>query len=107
MKESKNTEELQGFQLIKGKGPINANVATLRMLARAYNTPCPIDVIEKVIESSVERMGAVPINGMGQLAESLGLQSQIGEVDIEKLKRLEFPVLLNNGKYFFADIRYN
>ena len=33
LEESKNTEELQGFQLIKGKGPINANVATLRMLA--------------------------------------------------------------------------
>ena len=65
LREATKQSELQGFKPIRGKGPVKANLATLRMLARAYNTPCPVDVVEKVLEGAVERAGSVPIQAMG------------------------------------------
>ena len=77
IREARSNSDLQGFRLIKGYGPVAANLATLRMLARAYNTPCPIDVLEKALEGAAERAGSIPIHGMGQLAEAMGLQTQV------------------------------
>ena len=100
VREENSINELTGFKLIKGKGLVGANLSTLRMAANFYNTPCPVDVIEKILESAEERAGSIPIQGMGQLAESMGLQTQIGDVPLKKLKELEFPVLFQEDKYF-------
>ncbi len=100
LREASSQSDLQGFQPVRGKGPVGANLATLRMVARAYGTPCPVDVLERILEGAAERAGAVPIQGMGQLAESMGLQTQIGAVKFEQLHRLELPVLVNRGEHF-------
>ncbi len=100
LREAQTNKDLQGFKLIKGKGPIKANIATLRMVARALDTPCPVDVIEKVIEASVERSGAVAIQQIGQLTEAMGLQTQVGDIKIEQITKLEMPVLINRGRYY-------
>ena len=94
LREAKSISDLQGFKPIKGKGPVAANLATLRMLAKAYETPCPVDVIEKVLEGNSKRTGQVPIHTIGQLAEAMGLQTQVGSVRFEQLHRLEFPVIV-------------
>lgn len=100
LREASSESDLQGFQPIRGKGLVGANLATLRMVARAYGTPCPVDVLERILEGAAERAGAVPIQGMGQLAESMGLQTQVGTVKFEQLHRLELPVLVSRGEYF-------
>ena len=97
LREATQKSDLQGFNVISGKGPVGTNIAILRMLARAYNTPCPIDVLERTIEAAVERTGKIPIQGIGQLAEAMGLQTQLGEVKFEQLYRLELPVVVNQG----------
>ena len=43
-------EDLEVFRLIKGKGPIYANLAALRMIARAYGTP-----VRRVLKNSREQ----------------------------------------------------
>ena len=100
LREASSQADLQGFKPIHGKGPVGANLATLRMLARAYDTPCPVDVIERVLEGSAERSGTVPIHTVGQLAESMGLQTQVGSVKFEQLHRLELPVLVGWQGHF-------
>ena len=100
LREASSQSDLQGFQPIRGKGPVGANLATLRMVSRAYGTPCPVDVLERILEGAAERAGAVPIQGMGQLAESMGLQTQVGAVKFEQLHRLELPVLVSRGEHF-------
>jgi len=94
LREASSTADLEGFRLLKGKGPVQANLATLRMVARAYQTPCPVDVLERMLEGGVERAGNVPIHGIGQLCEVMGLQTQVGQVKFEQLHKLELPVLL-------------
>ena len=100
LREASSQSDLEGFQPIRGKGPVDANLATLRMVARAYGTPCPVDVLERILEGAAERAGSVPIQGMGQLAEAMGLQTQVGSVKFEQLHRLELPVLVNRGSHF-------
>ena len=70
------------------------------MVARAYGTPCPVDVLEKTLEGAVERAGSVPIQGMGQLAEVLGLQTQVGAVKFDQLHRLELPVMVQRKQHY-------
>ena len=94
LREASSSADLEGFRLVKGKGPVQSNLATLRMVARAYQTPCPVDVLEKMLEGAVERAGSVPIHGIGQLCEVMGLQTQVGKVKFEQLHRLELPVLV-------------
>ena len=100
LREAKSDADLQGFKPIKGRGPVAANLATLRMVARAYGTPCPVDVLEKTLQGAVERAGSVPIQGMGQLAESMGLQTQVGEVKFDQLHRLELPVMIQRKHHY-------
>ena len=100
LREASSDADLQGFRPIKGKGPVAANLATLRMVARAYGTPCPVDVLEKTLEGAVERAGSVPIQGMGQLAEAMGLQTQVGAVKFDQLHRLELPVMVQRKQHF-------
>ena len=115
LREARASSELDRFKPIKGKGPVAANLATLRMVARAYDTPCPVDVIQGMLEAAIERAGSIPVQGIGQLCEAMGLQTQIGQVRIEQLSKLELPVLVTwknhyslltdvlNGEVRFAD----
>ena len=100
LREARSDADLQGFKPIKGRGPVAANLATLRMVARAYGTPCPVDVLEKTLEGAVERAGSVPIQGMGQLAETMGLQTQVGTVKFNQLHRLELPVMVQRKHHY-------
>lgn len=100
LREASSNADLQGFKPIKGQGVIGANLATLRMVARAYGTPCPVDILEKTLEGAAERAGSVPIQGMGQLAESMGLQTQVGVVKYEQLHRLELPVMVQHKNHY-------
>lgn len=100
LREAQSESDLQGFKPIRGKGPVGANLATLRMVARAYGTPCPVDVLEKTLEGAVERAGSVPIQGMGQLAETMGLQTQVGEVRFDQLHKLELPVMVEKKTHY-------
>ena len=100
IKEAQSRFDLQGFKLIKGKGVVSSNLATLRMLANAYGVPCPVDIIENALEGSVNRSGSVPIQVIGQLAEAMGFQTQLGSVKISKISKLEFPVILKRANYY-------
>ena len=100
VREAQTNIDLQGFKLLRGKGIVGANLAILRMISRAYNTPCPIDVIEKILEGQEERAGSIPIGIMGQLVEIMGLQTQIGSIGIKQVRKLELPVLTKlNGNF--------
>ena len=92
--ESKKAETKK-YQPIRAKGKIDRHLATLRTLARAYNTPCPVDVLEKALEASEERSGSVSIHLMGALIESMGLQTQLCKVNTKYLDKIELPVVIS------------
>ena len=100
LREARNDIDLQAFKLLRGKNIVGRNMAILRMISRAYNTPCPVDVVEKILEGQEVRAGSIPIGVMGQLVEIMGLQTQIGSIGINQIRKLELPVLTKlNGKF--------
>jgi len=107
IKESSTESDFRTFKIIRGNGLVNSNLALMRMVARAYQTPCPVDVIENIFESVVKRSSSIPIHAIGQIIESMGLQTQIGTVNFENLHRLEFPVIVQQDKQFklLVDVR--
>ena len=100
IRDSNKSSDLQGFKPIKGEGAVGANLATLKMISRAYETPCPVDILEKMLEGAAERAASIPIHGMGQLAETMGLQTQVGIVNIDQLDKLELPVVISRKTYY-------
>ena len=96
LREASSQSDLQGFKPIRGKGCVAANLATLRMVARAYNTPCPVDVLEKVLEGAVERAGSVPIQAMGP-RRIHGFANPSRKSEVVNVARLELPVLVGRG----------
>lgn len=92
IKDPRNSFDLEGFREETGKGPVGKNIALLKMIAGAYRTPCPIDVIEKSLEAAAGRGSGVPVQLIGQLIESMSLQTQIGSVKLEQINKLELPV---------------
>ena len=100
LREARSESDLQGFRLISGSGQVGANLATLRMVSRAYGTPCPVDVLEKTLEAAAGRSNSIPIQGMGQLAETMGLQTQVGSVKLQQIHRLELPVMIQFNSHY-------
>lgn len=100
LKEGNSNSELNMFRIIKGSGNVKANLAMLRMIARAYNTPCAVDVLENILEGADKRSKSVSIQAMGQLIESMGLQTQVGSVKLGKISQLELPIVIaKKGTY--------
>ena len=96
LREARSDADLQGFKPIKGKGPVGANLATLRMVARATEL-IPSGCAGK--HWRVRRTaGSVPIHGMGQLAETMGLQTRWCR-KFGQLHRLELPCRQHDQHY--------
>ena len=92
-----NEDQKEAIKLIRGKGVVKENMALVRMVANAFNTPCPTDVIEKIIEGNAERSNSVPIHTMGQIIETMGMQTQVGAINTKLLRKIEVPCLLEYG----------
>lgn len=93
LRDPRRGEDMSDFRLIRSKDSVGKNLATLKMLARAYDTPCPIDVIQRVLEGADERSVSIPIHTIGQLVESMGLETQVGTIKFKNLSNVELPVV--------------
>ncbi|GCE64739.1 peptidase C39 [cyanobiont of Ornithocercus magnificus] len=100
LREAHSESDLQSFRPIRGQGLVAANLAALRMVSQAYDAPCPVDVLTRLLEGIVKRTGLVSIQDMGHLTELMGLQTQLGGVLLEQLHRLKLPVLVSRGRHF-------
>ena len=53
-----------------------------------------------MLEAAFARTGSIPIHGMGELIESMGLQTQIGTIGFKQIDKLELPVLVQIKEKF-------
>ena len=90
-------------------------MATLRMLARAYETPFPVDVIERVLEGAEERSALVgtPVGAPSPFAQIVGA-AQAGAAfsdvrlkeDIKLIGQSPSGINIYNFNYKGDDITY-
>ena len=90
---------LDGFTLIRGEGPMEETLACFQMLAQQMKLPFRKDSIEKVLRDSLRRGQTPNIQLCGQLGASLGLHVVSAKVPATKGTRLQTPCMLqwNSG----------
>lgn len=81
----------------KGSGPLEGAVAAFRMLCDHLNLPFRRETIRRVFADQVSRHGEVSLPLAGAVAESIGLQTQLLELQSDALLRLDCPLLIRWG----------
>ncbi|MFM7674125.1 MAG: peptidase domain-containing ABC transporter [Synechococcus sp.] len=87
-------DALEGFQMVRGQGPVDSTLACFQMLARQLKLPFRRDSIEKVLRDSLRRGQPPNLQLCGQLAASLGLHVIAARVPAVMGTRLQVPSLL-------------
>ena len=88
------TDNLAGFRLIRGEGPLEETLACFQMLAAQMKLPFRKDSIEKVLRDSLRRGQTPNIQLCGQLGASLGLHVVSAKVPASMGSRLQTPCML-------------
>ena len=87
-------DNLEGFRLIRGEGPLEETLACFQMLAQKLRLPFRKDSIEKVLRDSLRRGQTPNIQLCGQIGASLGLHVMVAQVPATMGTRLQTPAML-------------
>ena len=101
------TDNLAGFRLIRGEGPLEETLACFQMLAAQMKLPFRKDSIEKVLRDSLRRGQTPNIQLCGQLGASLGLHVVSAKVPASMGSRLQTPCMLECDGGFALAISSN
>ena len=85
------------FPWFKGVGPLDSPIAAFRMLSEHLGLPFRRELLRRVFADHVKRHGEASLALAGAVAESLGLQTQLLEVQAAAINRLEAPLMLRWG----------
>ncbi len=79
-------------------GAVPEALACFRMLAKQLNLPLKIDTFQRILEDQASRNGnAVSLQLCASLAEALGLQTQLINLPVALIGRLQTPALVHLG----------
>lgn len=96
---SQDTSRLppSAYPNVVGRGPLESSIAAFRMLANHLGLPFRRELFRRVFSDQVQRHGETSLALSGAIAESIGLHTQLLEVSVESVMRLEPPILLRWG----------
>lgn len=82
---------------IAGRGALDSSLAVFRMLAMQLNLPFRREMLRRVFSDQMQRHGEVSLALCGAVGESIGLHTQLLELEATALRRLQPPLLLRWG----------
>jgi ATP-binding cassette subfamily B protein len=100
------TRPVSSFSFHKGIGSLDSQIAAFRMLADHLSIPFRKELFRRIFGDQVDRNRVVSLALCGAVAESIGLQTQLLELETESISRLEFPLLLLWGDGLAVIYRY-
>jgi HlyB family type I secretion system ABC transporter len=89
-----SAKSAQRYQLVRGKGQIDASVACFEMLANQFKISFRRDSVRKIVAHHVEQTGGISLQFCGAVADFLGLQGQLAAIPVADLQRIEVPALI-------------
>ena len=95
--ESEEKRTARSYPWFSGVGPLNSPIAAFRMLSEHLQLPFRRELLRRVFSDHVRRHGEASLALSGAVAESLGLQTQLLEVQTSAINRLETPLLIKWG----------
>lgn len=81
----------------RGVGPLEAPIAAFRMLSDHLGLPFRRELLRRVFTNQVKRHGEASLALAGAVAESIGLQTQLLEINAEAITRLDAPQMVRWG----------
>lgn len=101
-----DTRPVTSFPYYKGIGALNSQIAAFRMLADHLLIPFRRELLRRIFGDQVARHACVSLALCGAVAESIGLQTQLIELEAASLSRLDFPLVLLWGDGLAVLYRY-
>ncbi len=85
------------FPWHRGVGPLDSPIAAFRMLSDHLGLPYRRELLRRVFGDQVKRHGETSLALAGAVAESIGLQTQLLQITVASLPRLEVPLMVRWG----------
>jgi ATP-binding cassette subfamily B protein len=82
------------YPFVSGRGAVDGTLACFQMFCQHWSIPFRRDVVRRVLVDQQRRLGSVPPQVCGAIAEMLGLRAQSAKVPVEAIVRLQTPALL-------------
>jgi len=82
------------YPFVSGKGDINSTLACFQMLSEYWNIPFRKDVLRRTLVEQQRRVGGLPPQLCGAIAEMVGLRAQLATVPVEAIHRLQLPAVV-------------
>jgi ATP-binding cassette subfamily B protein len=95
--EDEERRPASAFPWHRGIGPLESPIAAFRMLSDHLNLPFRRELLRRVFVDQVKRHGEASLALAGAVAESIGLQTQLLEIQSEALPRLDTPLMIRWG----------
>ncbi len=87
-------EERENFPFVRGRGPIEAPLASFKMLSQHFSVPFRRDILRKILDNQIKSTGNINLMTCGAVAETMGLKARLVEVPAQALLRLPAPALI-------------
>ena len=98
--ESEEKRTASSYPWFQGVGPLDSPVSAFRMLSEHLKLPYRRELLRRVFSDQVRRHGEASLALAGAVAESLGLQTQLLEVQASSLNQLDSPLMVKWGNGF-------
>lgn len=99
VEEPENADRLppQAFPWHRGSGPLESPIAAFRMLSDHLGLPYRRELLRRVFGDQVKRHGEASLALAGAVAESIGLHTQLLQIAVTAMPRLEAPLMVRWG----------
>jgi ATP-binding cassette subfamily B protein len=90
-------KEPDAFPWVRGAGPLESPVAAFQMLSQHLDLPFRREMLRRVFGDQVQRHGEASLPLAGAVAEAMGLQTQLLDLQVGALPRLTPPLMIRWG----------
>jgi ATP-binding cassette, subfamily B, bacterial HlyB/CyaB len=87
-------EVMRSYPYVRGRGPADGLLACLQMLSKHLDGTFKRDILDRVLENQVSKVGSIPIQLCGALVEMIGLTGQLIQIPSIAINRIKGPALI-------------
>ncbi|MFM7086180.1 MAG: peptidase domain-containing ABC transporter [Cyanobium sp.] len=87
----------EAFPWHRGVGALESPIAAFRMLSDHLGLPYRRELLRRVFSDQVKRHGEASLALAGAVAESIGLHTQLLQIGVEAMQRLDTPLMVRWG----------
>jgi ATP-binding cassette, subfamily B, bacterial HlyB/CyaB len=87
-------EVMRSYPYVRGRGPADGLLACLQMLSKHLGGTFKRDILERVLQNQVAKVGSIPIQLCGALVEMIGLSGQLIQIPSLAINRIKGPALI-------------